>query len=329
MTKIFRRSPLVTVILPSFNHAPYVAAAVSSVLNQSLHELELIVVDDASTDETPDIVASFKDPRLKLLRLETNRAVHPRNLALSLAQGRYIAFQNSDDIWRPEKLAKQVAMMESADAPSICFTHTGLVGPDSLPATGTWLDGIFDFTDRPPAEWLRRFFDQGNCLSITSAMVRRKDLVALGGFRGSLIQLGDFDLWIRLAARGPFRCVPEELTLYRVTDGNLSGPAQGAQLRVEMELSQVLESYMASPILERLHEVFPDIPAEAPTGARKLSLARRANLRPGSAYPLFADRVIASILENPQERAEAVEHHGASFINEFIARRARSEFRIL
>ena len=70
-------------------------------LDQSVHELELIVVDDGSSDSTPDVVAAIQDPRLKLIRLTDNRAVHARNMALSIVRGRYIAFQNSDDLWQP------------------------------------------------------------------------------------------------------------------------------------------------------------------------------------------------------------------------------------
>ncbi len=328
MGRLFTRRPLVSVILPSFNHAPFVAEAVGSVLGQSLRELELIVMDDASTDATPDIVASMQDPRLRLLRLEANRAVHPRNLALSLAQGRYVAFQNSDDVWHPDKIEKQVEAMEAGDAPSVCFTETALIGADSRPLTGSWADSIFQSAERPAEEWLRRFFDLGNCLAITSAMVRRADLLALGGFRASLIQLGDFDLWIRMAAIGHFRTLPETLTGYRILETNLSAPSTASAQRSQIELAQVLERYIASPILERLPDIFPDIPADTAPGARKIALALRAIASHGSGPALFADRTIASVLDSAQERAEAVAYHGTGFLHDFIARRGRSEFRI-
>ena len=91
-------SPLISIILPSYNHANFVADAVDSVLNQTVRNIELIVVDDGSSDGTPDIVEKIHDPRLQLIRLKHNRLRHPRNLGLDLAKGQYIAFQNSDDV---------------------------------------------------------------------------------------------------------------------------------------------------------------------------------------------------------------------------------------
>ena len=100
---------LVSVLIPSYNHAPFVGRAVESVLAQTYSALEVIVVDDASTDGTATVVADIKDPRLRLIRNAKNGLRHPRNLALGLAQGKYVAFQNSDDVWLPEKLERQVA----------------------------------------------------------------------------------------------------------------------------------------------------------------------------------------------------------------------------
>ncbi|MDB5378984.1 MAG: glycosyltransferase family 2 protein [Rubritepida sp.] len=328
MRNVLRRRPLVSVILPSFNHAPFVAEAVGSVLDQSLRDLELIVVDDASTDATPEIVGALRDPRLTLLRLPANRAVHPRNLALSRARGRYVAFQNSDDIWRPGKLERQVEAMESRDRPAACFTRAETVDAEGRPTGGDLAEKLLSHEERPAAAWLRRFFDIGNCLIISSAMVRRSDLVALGGFRASLVQLGDFDLWVRMAALGAFRILPEPLTLWRILgEANLSHPSPTTRNRAQIELAQILEHYAAPPLLGLLDRIFPEIPADAPPGARRIALALRAVGRPGSGFSLFADRVIAAVLDDAAARAEAVAHHGTGFLRDFLARRGRSEFR--
>ena len=103
-----KTSPLFSVILPSYNHADYVAAAVHSVLDQTVNDLELIVIDDGSTDGTPDIVENIKDSRIHLIKLTENRSKQPRNLALEIAQGKFVAFQNSDDVWHPQKLERQI-----------------------------------------------------------------------------------------------------------------------------------------------------------------------------------------------------------------------------
>jgi hypothetical protein len=324
--RFFSRNPLVSVILPSFNHASFVGEAVWSVLNQTFRDIELIVVDDGSSDGTADVVASIRDPRLTLIRLSENRAVHPRNLALSQARGRYIAFQNSDDTWVPGKLAAQLEVMEGGNQYAACFTAAEIIDENGQPASDTWADNIFTTVDRAATSWLRHFFDFGNCLPLPSAMVRRSDATRLGAFRASLVQLADFDLWIRLAALGEFHIIPERLTNIRIIeDVNISRPSLQGSRRSTIELATVLERYTESPVIERFDSVFADLPISPTLGAKKVALALYAWAR-GGAYSFFADRTVARVLEDTHERADAVSVHGTEFIHAFLARRCESEF---
>jgi glycosyltransferase involved in cell wall biosynthesis len=325
--KFFSRKPLVSVILPSFNHAEYIGEAVRSVLDQTFHDLELIVVDDGSKDGTADIIASIHDSRLTLIRLSENRVAHPRNLALHHAKGKYVAFQNSDDIWLPGKLASQLEAMGSANRYVVCFTAAEVVNESGLPTNDTWAEGIFTTINRGASEWLQHFFDVGNCLPLPSALVRRSDLVDSGAFRASLVQLGDFDLWIRLAARGRFLILPEQLTKIRIIEGtNLSRPSLAGLRRCKIELATVLERYIESPILEQLNTIFPELPRTIGPGAKKVALALRAWNRRNVAYALFADRAVAEVMESASERAQAVAAHGPEFIRIFFENRCNSEF---
>lgn len=325
----FRRStPRVTVVLAAYNHAEFVRAAVMSVLDQTLHDLELIVVDDGSSDGTPDVVAAIRDPRLSLIRMPLNRAVHPRNLAIGRARGRFIAFQNSDDVWSPAKLAAQVAAMEARPELALCCTATRIIGADGAPDGDNWANGLFTTENRAGLAWLRHFFDIGNCLAISSAMVRRRQLLRLGGFRASLVQLSDFDLWVRLAAIGEIAILPDALCDIRIVEGrNLSGPSPAAGRRTQIELASVLENFAVPPLLDRLPEIFPELRDMTTRGARKVALARRWWPRDGG-YALFADRVIAQVMENQAERAEAVAALGPDFIHDFIARRGQAAFHL-
>lgn len=324
--QLFTRRPTVSVIMAAYNHRPFVQTAVCAVLAQTFGDLELIVVDDGSSDGTPDIVAAISDSRLRLIRLPANRAAHPRNLALSLARGRYVAFQNSDDDWRPEKLALQVRAMQRDSSLSACFTATELIDEHGQSAAGSWADGLFTTEERSQARWLRHFFDVGNCLPLPSALVRRAQLAALGGFRASLVQLGDFDLWVRLAALGSFRLLPDPLTRLRiVADANLSAPKPTTARRSQQELAVVLERYLERPILALFDRVFGDISNARTVGGRKIVVAERA-LGRGGAGAAFADRAIAGVLEDPQERADAVAEHGTDFIHAFLARRGARAF---
>src|SRR5574340_224238 len=210
------KTPLVSVILPSYNHVRFIRRAVESVLDQDVRDLELIVVDDGSVDGTPDVVDEIKDPRVQLVRLSANRLRHPRNLALGLATGMYVAFQNSDDVWLAGKLRKQLEMLEQDTNTLVCFTDVQVIDEEGATLFASWANGLFVTENRNNMAWLRRFFERGNCLCCTSAVVRHDGLQKVGGFRGSLIQLSDFDLWVRLAAIGQFEIIPEQLTCFRV-----------------------------------------------------------------------------------------------------------------
>jgi glycosyltransferase involved in cell wall biosynthesis len=106
-------NPRVSVIIPTYNRVGVLYYALNSVLNQTLQDFEVFVVDDASTDMTPDYIAGITDPRVHYIRLPTNRfAAAARNAGMERARGDYIAFLDSDDQWWPTKLEKQVALMD-------------------------------------------------------------------------------------------------------------------------------------------------------------------------------------------------------------------------
>lgn len=111
--------PILTVVMPSYNSERFIAESIESILRQTFQEWELIVVDDASTDATTDIVSAYQrqDPRVRLIPQSVNRgAAHARNVALDLARGAFVAFIDSDDVWFPKKASTQVQAMERLQA---------------------------------------------------------------------------------------------------------------------------------------------------------------------------------------------------------------------
>ena len=115
-------SDLVSIIMPSYNTAKFIAETIDSVLAQTYSNWELIIVDDCSKDDTDAVVAAYTDPRIHYLKNETNSgAALSRNRALREAKGRWIAFLDSDDLWLPEKLEKQIAFMEEEQ---VAFSYT-------------------------------------------------------------------------------------------------------------------------------------------------------------------------------------------------------------
>lgn len=105
-------SDLVSIIMPSYNTAQYITETIQSVIDQTYHNWELIIVDDCSTDNTDIVVGKIKDPRIRYIKNEKNSgAAVSRNRALREANGRWVAFLDSDDLWKPEKLEKQICFM--------------------------------------------------------------------------------------------------------------------------------------------------------------------------------------------------------------------------
>ena len=207
--------PLISVILPTRNRAHSLLAALASVLQQTWRNLEVLVVDDASTDGTAEVLQDVTDPRVRYVRLEQpHGASGARNAGIAAAQGEWIAFQDSDDLWLPDKLRQQ---QECAAA------HPGGVGVytsywrddgqsrETLPHPGPGLDG----------DVLARL-TRGNFITTQTLMVRADVLHRLGGFDPEFLALNDWDLVLRLAQLGPIHWVPEPLVEYRLQPDSLT-----------------------------------------------------------------------------------------------------------
>ena len=128
-------TPPVSVVIPAFNHAQYVAAAIVSVLGQGFADFELVVVDDASSDGTADVVAAIADPRLRLVRHATNRGAHATlNEAVAASRGEFVAVLNSDDLFEPDRLATMMeAARTAADGMFLGFSDVGFIDAAGLP----------------------------------------------------------------------------------------------------------------------------------------------------------------------------------------------------
>jgi len=212
-------APAVSVIVPTYNRAALMRRAVASVLGQTFSDLELIVVDDASGDDTarlPDIV---RDPRLRYLR-QTQRggASAARNAGIAAARGAFVAFLDSDDVWLPDKLERQVPLLAAAPA-GVALVYGGLLRlePDRAPQyLFNDLGAIGEFDPMPA---ILRYND--NCHSMTW-LVRRATLAAAGGFDESLPLWEDWELMIRLAKLGRFMAVNEPVMVCNATPGSLT-----------------------------------------------------------------------------------------------------------
>lgn len=211
MTKAEPAPPLVSVILPVRNRERTLARAVRSVLEQGLGDLELIVVDDGSTDGTPALLQQLaEDPRVKLLAGTGSGAAKARNLGLAAARGRLLAFQDSDDEWRPQKLERAVAALEGTGPDTAVFySNMTQVLPDGrqvdFPAPEVTAGNLID-------ESTMDYQVRG--IGIQSAVIKRECVETAGGFDEALPRFIDLELFARLALRYRFVRSPEALVDY-------------------------------------------------------------------------------------------------------------------
>jgi len=317
--------PLVSVILASYNHEKFIKQAVESVLRQSHKDLELIVIDDGSTDKTPDIIKQIKDNRLKVIKLKENRKFHPRNIGLKHATGKYIAFQNSDDVWSVDKLEKQLKYLEQQPEVGVVFTQVKLINEKGN-AIKSWAENLFQTPNKDRIEWLRHFLTKGNCLCISSALIRRSILDRVGNFNESLVQLSDLDLWVRIAAVSEIYILTQELTQMRIVEGkNYSYPSPISLNRGNVELLQVLDRFSQQPIIDQMGKVIPGklrsfIPSKIIQQGRLIQKCWQIG---GPVHILFATQLGNKLLEEPKNRQILSTFFGSSFIRDYIYMKAK------
>lgn len=202
--------PLVSIIMPTHNRASIIAEAIQSVVEQSWAHWELFVCDDASTDATAEVVAQFDDPRIQYLKLEKQGAAAARNRGLELAQGEFIAYLDSDNMWRPGYLARIVwALIERAGR---SCAYADFIDYKVDRQGGTKVKSY-----RRPAFDHERLLDK-NYIDLNSFMHRRELYDCFGGFTESLPRRQDYDLIIKYTwLRDPLH-VTDILTLYQRND---------------------------------------------------------------------------------------------------------------
>ena len=214
-SEVNRVPPLVSVIMPTYNHATFIKDSIESALNQTYKHLELVVIDNFSTDDTEQIVESFinVDERIRYLKFRNHGIIAAsRNFGIANSKGKFIAFLDSDDMWHSAKIEKQLAF----------FRDEGIVGvgTDAIFISetpyyrqmyfGRGKDGYIDYD--------YQYILQNNPMRASSVIVRRNMLLAVGGFdeNPDFRFIEDWELWLRMARGGKFRILEDRFLLYRV-----------------------------------------------------------------------------------------------------------------
>ncbi|MFZ2385321.1 MAG: glycosyltransferase [Candidatus Omnitrophota bacterium] len=201
---------LVSVIIPTYNRAQVLLGAINSALSQTYKNLEIIVVDDASADNTRDLICGIHDGRVKYCRLEKNNGGSvARNVGIKISQGEFIAFLDSDDEWLPTKLEKQVKLFNSL-SDEYGLIYSGCY----FSCENKFSGGCFKPKEKGT------IFDillERNCVGTTSTVLVKANLVhKIGGFKEGLPSCQDWDFYLRLSQITKFYFIADSLVVYSV-----------------------------------------------------------------------------------------------------------------
>jgi len=209
----------VSLIIATFNHARFLGAAIDSALAQTLGAVDVIVVDDGSTDDTPAVLARYAG-RVRVLRQPNRGLAAARNAGLAAARGTYVAFLDADDVMAPTKLAAQLEMLERS--PTIGWTYCDVLIETVATRTTVTASERFGYGARALDGWLFPELIHGNFIPAIAPMIRRTALDAAGGFDERLTALEDWDMWLRLSLIAEARYTPAVLVTYRIRPGGMS-----------------------------------------------------------------------------------------------------------
>lgn len=315
--------PIVSIITASYNHADFIGAAIESVQQQDYESWELLVADDSSTDHSLDILALYADdPRIKVFPFKINREYHMRNFAAGHARGDYIAFLNSDDLFLPGKMRKQVELLESKPQFAAVFTHVKCIDESNKRLSSHHLEKLFAVTNQTRHQWLRQFFFSGNSLCISSAVVRRNCFEEIGKFNPLLTQISDLDLWIKLCFKWEIYVIPENLTGMRVFKGhkNLSTPSPTSNSQLLLECQQAYDHYLSANGLEQMTKIFPELKEALPEDTpqwRYYLLCRTATAMPFTPMRLLGFSRLHKLLKN-EETKKLLQHRNPRLMRTFF-----------
>lgn len=254
----------VSVILTSFNHGQQIHKTIDSVLNQSYENFELLIWDDASSDNSWSVIESYEDPRIKVFRNEENRrGIWGLNKSISvIAEGDYIAVHHSGDVWHKDKLKKQVAALDQDETLGAIFTHVDVIDEHDQPLhdDAHFYFNIFSQSNKTRFEWLRFFLTKGNALCHPSALIRKSCFENSGLYRYGLAQTGDFDMWLRLCLKHEILVLDEKLTSFRIesNDGNTSSHSKVTETRSFYECYRILSDLLDSLDASDWMNIFPE-----------------------------------------------------------------------
>lgn len=229
--------PLVSVVMPVYNSAPYLKEAIDSILNQSYSNIELLAINDCSTDSSKDIILSYSDPRVRYFENNPNKGiVKSRNLGIENAKGKYIATLDSDDIALPDRIKTQVCFLEKNPDYGLCGSYY-----QEINNTGKLLKKKMNYPSSDKDA--RTFLTIANCFCASAIMVR-SDMAKELKYREGYDIVEDYELWYRISKRAKITNLPIYGTYYRVHGNNITITKKGQNIRLATKIyREILADY--------------------------------------------------------------------------------------
>jgi glycosyltransferase involved in cell wall biosynthesis len=213
---------LISVIIPVYNGENTIKETIVSVLNQTLTQIELIVINDGSTDSTLEIVSNITDSRLKIVSFPNAGLSASRNRGIKLASGEFISFIDADDLWTPDKLESQFnALIQNPNA-GVAYSWTNWINESGKIIYG---GGCHQFSGNVYTHLFLGDFIEGG----SNVLIRRSALDEIGGFNETIQYSEDWEMWLRLATKYEFIVVPKPQILYRVLSQSMSSNVLGME----------------------------------------------------------------------------------------------------
>jgi glycosyltransferase involved in cell wall biosynthesis len=280
--------PRLSIVIPAYNVAEYILPAVSSALDQSFADLEVIVVDDGSTDNTPTLLAQLagarQDQRLRIVRQANGGLSAARNTGIREARGEYIGFLDGDDLWRPDKAERHVAAMDDDPSIGISYSASEFIEEDGQPTQRL----LRPDTLKPS---LHEMIVRNHVGNGSTPVVRRDCFEIAGLFREDLRSCEDYEMWCRIlwltdaVAVG----IPVPLTLYRLRKTSLSFDVDRFVTQADMALAIIQSSMKEVPrrLIARARSEHYRIAARKAVMAGRTDKARRLLVQAFRLRPLM------------------------------------------
>ena len=211
----------VSVVIPAYNKADLTIKTVESVLRQTYGNVEIIVVDDGSTDDTKVKLQLFGD-RINYIYKQNGGACSARNVGIKQATGEYIALIDCDDIIYPEKIAKSVECLEERDDYGFVYTGAYFIDRDDN------VISEYGISNRPASGWIASKLILNNCICNSTVVVRKECFKEVGFFDEKIFIPGDWDMWLRLSEKYKAAYIDDKLTGYRLTDSYIASNMETA-----------------------------------------------------------------------------------------------------